>query len=746
MKHNIEKTHPLHHYHRNRPNFAGRTDDQIYSQWGKIEILEGVPDQGFIAGSYETIKLKFTCGSMGLDESGGICFYFRNICDIGKLQWSNPEAEGYVTATTDGEAKIVLLNKGGAIRPFLRGLWINVEDASLLAGESIIITLGDRSGGSIGWRQQTFQEIPFPVRVCVDPFATGLFHNLPQDIGWNITPGELDHYILCVPSHGRIGERFKIKIKGMDRWGNPLRDMARYEIQLLCNDQDKDLSLKAEGKHNKGIWVYTLNFDSPGIYTFKVCDTKSYSNSIIIREKNQDSTFPAFNWCDLHGQTGETVGAGTVEEYFEFGRHYAFLDGISPQGNDLQLTSESWETIKKATEDAYRPGEYVTFPGYEWSGTTTMGGDYNVIYFEENPPLYRSTGWLAGNPFEEVSPLPNLIAKLKTHKAIAMAHIGGRPASLEHWDPDVTPLVEIHSAWGTFEWVYKKCFEKGYKIGFACNSDDHKTRPGGSYPGAGIFGTLGGLTCILSAEKTREGFWDAIKNRQCYGTTGQRITVEAELNKNMIGQDVMANQGEINLQAVGTAPVMRIDLFRKSQVIKSVYPLAGESKPKVVIRFGGARVYGRARIINWKGRVKVLGNTLRNIDFNGTFNPDHGLICSRKDEAEFICNTSGNSMNMILDFEENLTGEIVFESNVCKCNINLADLTKEPQNFYQAEIDQFLEIFLISDEKSDSTINTKFSLNFDGERETPYFIRVLQLDESKAWTSPWYVTTKNNTK
>ena len=30
-----------------------------------------------------------------------------------------------------------------------------------------------------------------------------------------------------------------------------------------------------------------------------------------------------------------------------------------------------------------------------------MGGDHNVIFHEPDPPLYRCSGWLDGNPFEE---------------------------------------------------------------------------------------------------------------------------------------------------------------------------------------------------------------------------------------------------------------------------------------------------------------------------------------------------------
>ncbi len=742
MNFTISKNHPLHQYHRNRPNHSGRTDAQIISQWGELRVVEGIPDNGFAAGSYQRIKFKFTCGSMGLDESGSLCLNFRTICDIGRLQWTNAEEQGYVTVQTDGNAKLRLSNQGGVNRPFHKGLWINITDASLNEGETITLVLGDRSGGGPGWRQQTFQELPFPVRISVDPFGTGLFQYLPYDIGWNVLPGELDHYIICVPSHGQRGEPFSIKVKGMDRWGNPLRNIDQKEPGIICKNGESGFPLEKSGTHEKGIWTYSAELSQSGIYRFEIQGARSYSNCIILKEKTEELPLLRHNWCDLHGQTGETVGAGTVEDYFEFGRHFGFLDGITPQGNDLQLTPESWALIKKATEDAYSPGEYVTFPGYEWSGTTTMGGDYNVIYFEEDPPLYRSTGWLAGNPFEEVSPLPKLYEKLRNHRAIAMAHIGGRPASLEHWDPEVAPLVEIHSAWGTFEWVYKKCFEKGFKIGFACNSDDHKTRPGASYPGAGVFGTLGGLTCILSAEKTREGFWKAMVNRNCYGTTGQRIIVETNLNGKIIGEDVQADKGHFTIKAVGTTPIIRLDLMRKAEILKSFFPNTKKSRQKVMIRFGGARVYGRARNVAWSGKIKVAGNTIKKADFHGTFNPDHGITAQSESEAEFICSTSGNSMNLILDLNEGLVGEISFESNVCGFKIDVSELTRDPKTFFQSEVDRFAEAFLISADNLSNELSAEFTFDFKGNQDTPYFIRVLQLDEGKAWTSPWYVTEK----
>ena len=86
--------------------------------------------------------------------------------------------------------------------------------------------------------------------------------------------------------------------------------------------------------------------------------------------------------------------------------------------------------------------------------------------------------------------------------------------------------MEIHSAWGTFEWLLYDALDMGYRVGIVCNSDDHKGRPGASYPGASTFGAYGGLTCLLLPELTRAAAIDCLRRRHHYGTTGNRMVLD----------------------------------------------------------------------------------------------------------------------------------------------------------------------------------------------------------------------------
>jgi hypothetical protein len=107
-------------------------------------------------------------------------------------------------------------------------------------------------------------------------------------------------------------------------------------------------------------------------------------------------------WGDLHGQSGETIGMGSAEDYFRYARDAAFIDLVGHQGNDFQITDAFWEKLNRLTASFDRPGKFVCLPGYEWSGNTGMGGDRNIFYRHEGSPIHRSspprTSWWKGRP------------------------------------------------------------------------------------------------------------------------------------------------------------------------------------------------------------------------------------------------------------------------------------------------------------------------------------------------------------
>ena len=742
----IDKDHPLAGYHREPVDRAGRSDEELLRQWGSLSVVSDLPEGGFAAGSHQTVTLRFRVGSLGLDEDGGFKLSFRFVSDMGTLQTDDPAADHYASASTTGAADIEMTSeRKGSRRPFQKTLRLNIRNAGLAEGDEVTVVLGDTAGGGRGWRQQSYAESPFPVRIAVDPFGTHLYRELPRDLGWPIHPGPPARYVLNVPSHGVAGEPFTLRLKAEDAWGNPLRELPEAPGIVLVEhggavDEGVRRLLALDGVHDRGVWSYRVTLDGPGVAFFEAdAPLPSAGNGIVVAATPERLPHYGHHWCDLHGQTGETVGVGTLDEYFDFGRRYGFLDGSVHQGNDFQITAPLWQAIKRASHRAYEPGAFVTFPGYEWSGTTAMGGDHNVIFFEQDPPLYRSSGWLDGHPVEETAPLGELYRALRPHRAMTIAHVGGRPAALTESDPEIEPLMEIHSAWGTFEWVYREAFARGFKIGFVCGSDGHKGRPGASYPGAGVFGTLGGLTCVLSPSRDREGFWQALQQRRCYGTSGQRIVVEADANGQPIGSELRAEHVRIDVRVLGTAPIVSIELLRGPEVIDARYPEATAPADTVVLRFGGALVRGRARKVTWEGSLSLDGNSLAEAAMNGLFSPIYGIGEQDRRGASFRCVTTGNLVNLVLAPDGGMRGSLAFRSNVTDLDLDLSTLVREPRTLFAAPLDRRVEALALHRASLPLALDTAFSLAVDHREELPYFLRITQLDEGRAWTSPFYI-------
>ncbi len=105
-----------------------------------------------------------------------------------------------------------------------------------------------------------------------------------------------------------------------------------------------------------------------------------------------------------------------------FGRDIAFLDAMSHQGNDFQITTPFWQELNRLTAEYNQDGRFIIFPGYEWSGNTGLSGDRNVMFRHEGRQIHRSHHALGGS---------------------------------------IERSVELHYDWGTFEWLLEDAFEQG---------------------------------------------------------------------------------------------------------------------------------------------------------------------------------------------------------------------------------------------------------------------------------------------
>src|SRR4029079_9375160 len=226
---------------------------------------------------------------------------------------------------------------------------------------------------------------------------------------------------------------------------------------------------------------------------------------------------------------------------------------------------------------------------------------------------------------------------LKDEDCRVIAHVGGRYADLKYaHDGRVERTVEVHSSWGTFEWILHDAFDKGYRVGVVCHSDDHKGRPGATRPGASTFGAIGGLSCYFMPELNRDALFTALRQRKHYGTTGTRIFIdlkgafdrevtgfsddpklgpaqELSVREARMGDIVRPGRVAMKLSAevLGTAPVRRVDVLHGREVVHSVRPFgAGDFGRRIRVLWQGAEYRGRGRETIWQGKLTLAGNRI----------------------------------------------------------------------------------------------------------------------------------------
>ena len=133
------------------------------------------------------------------------------------------------------------------------------------------------------------------------------------------------------------------------------------------------------------------------------------------------------------------------------------------------------DELKEQTRAFHEPGRFVPFLGYEWSGTTPMGGDHAIFFFDEDSAIHRCSHWLQTDLSDvdtDRDHITKLHAQLRGAGALSLPHVGGRPANLEFHDPELEPVIEIHSKHGMFEWMIEESIGRNMKVGFVGGSDD----------------------------------------------------------------------------------------------------------------------------------------------------------------------------------------------------------------------------------------------------------------------------------
>lgn len=702
------------------------------------------PRRTFTARSYETWEITYEVGKYGIDDGGSVRIARRTVSDSTSPQVTDPRAPGYTSVWTNRDVRLHAAPTRH-IRPFGSAFQIDVRDGSLYKGDRITVTFGNTGKGSPGIQMQTFREKEHLIKVFVDPFGTGLFKEVANSPSFTLQGGPANELQVAAPSQVVAGRPFDVVVRALDIHGNR-SDVYRSTVSFTSDDPGailpRDYSFRKGDSGARRFSGVILN--GTGQHRITISDAegrRGFSNPIVVLESEPELRL---FWGDMHGQTKQTVGTGDLDEYLSFARDVAALDVTSWQGNDFQVTAKLWEEVKKKTRQYNNPGSFLTFLGYEWSGLTPAGGDHNIYFLGDDEKIHRSDHWLIEDKTDTDSdryPISDLWKTFKgRNDVLAIPHVGGRYANLDYHDPERSPLIEVHSHHGTFEWFLEEAMKRRLKVGFVAASDDHTCRPGLTYPVRG-FCTKGGYTGIYAKKLTREAVWEALWARRTYATSGERMIIHVESNDHLMGEEyTTGSPPQIEVKITGTSPLHEVEVKNWDRTIHR-HPFAqptSSSDKLLKIEWSGARVKSRSKTVNWDGGLTINGGRILSYEPFAFDYPDQGIQQITDDELRWRSTTGGDPDGVVLRLDAKEDSEITFDTDPVTFKFNPNDIEYEPRVIQAGGLNQKVRISTIRD-------NLPTNLDFTYRDKHPeeglnaYWIRLVQSNGGTAWTSPIFV-------
>lgn len=470
------------------------------------------------------------------------------------------------------------------------------------AGEEIIIFLGKTSNSKKdecpGIRAQTTSQRRRNFFLYVDTAGKGRFED-PEIFSVDIKGGELSNIRLLTPSFVAKNKRFDIVVRFEDEFGN-LTNHAPDEtlIELSHEHLRENLNWKLFVPETGFISLPNLYFNETGVYTIQLinCSTQQIFKSppIYCLPENEHHLFFGL----LHGESERYDATEHIEDalrYFRDDRAFHFY-GVSPFESQEETSQELWKSIVQNVTDFNENERFITFLGMQWQGENRTEGLHLFVFAKDNKPILRKKDLRSSTLkkiYKSFSPKEMISIPLFTMADNSVYNF-------DEFDPEFERVVEIYNAWGCSECTQKegnlapieskktlhesregslqKALQRNFRFGFVAGGLDDR----GTF--ANLFDSdqqqyAPGLTAITASHQTREAFFEALYERSCYATTGERIIVGFYLAGIPMGKETstvekpgLSINRHISGFVAGTCLLKSVEIIRNGQVIKTFNP------------------------------------------------------------------------------------------------------------------------------------------------------------------------------
>jgi len=586
---------------------------------------ELLPSKPAVAGTRGTWTVRLHTRRRSIDKGGAVAVMLAEYGAWGQtaFQVEHPTQEGFVSVASSCRGTRFRLSAGND--PQAAIVCATVARHRIETGSTVEVQLGARQDGGPGWRAPYRSVERYRFLVAIDWDGSGRFYRLPNLLSRQVVPQKPGPLYVRASSTPRRGGALRVAVTCLDRWA--LGD--QYASSPFTANQAVDykgtVEIRVPGATRAGILRHTFCPKDAGSHTFEVSPPKSNTPvrvEVVDSERCVRATSnPVWTgflddgnqifFGDIHGHCMYSDAIGTPEEYFAYGRDVEGFDfcaltdhvehlypAVNPEG------VARWRRIVDVVRRFDEPGRYATLLGFEWTDWNRYG-NHNVYYRDADGPFIGA--W--DHTFFDASDgkrasryncrtLEELCARLVSHDAIIVPHhfnVLGNWSNRAYRDyPQLFPVAEIVSHWGVSEkhkanpagTTVREAIRAGLRFGFIGGTDNHLGRAGADH------GSFWGLAAVIAPRLTRKSVFDALKHRRCYATTRARILLDVRIGCLRMGeQGTVRDPVEVSVKAVGTAPILAVDIVRDGLDVYST-----------VIRKGQGQVD-----LTWKDKTRLEG-------------------------------------------------------------------------------------------------------------------------------------------